>query len=107
MSDRTLAARYLRQIILSEVGREGQRRIAQSMVRLDASVNDVVLRWAQLYAERMGFASVKIEAGGTGIEETTPSTVVPTLSCRDAVDGARLAARLMRQGIEGRADSEP
>jgi hypothetical protein len=87
------AARYLRQILLAEIGAPGQERIgaATAQVKGPTAAHGV----AELYARRAGFGSVG-DAAAT-LEPGAADEAVRTPSARDLLAGARLALAEMRR----------
>jgi hypothetical protein len=86
------AARYARQILLAEVGSDGQRRIGESV----APVAGVGLchRVAELYARRAGFAQVG--PGAIDIDGLAPADLVEHAGCRAILAGSRAALAAFR-----------
>lgn len=82
-------ARYARQILLAEVGRDGQARLLDATANLagDGLAHEVAAR----YAERAGFRG--LEAGHLAVAELAPSSIVTNDAARAVLAGARAAVR--------------
>jgi hypothetical protein len=95
----TEAARYLRQVLLPEIGSEGQARISAAEARVAGSAleNEV----AELYARGAGFQ--RVEPGAIDVGELSPDSIVETPAARAVCAGSRAALAAMRAalGIEG------
>lgn len=88
-------ARYLRQILLSEIGREGQKRISRGRARVGG--NGLCYEIAEQYARGAGFGS--IEEGEIIMDELAPNTIIASPVCAQVCAGARAALRAMREAI--------
>lgn len=88
-------ARYLRQILLAEIGREGQARIGMSAARVAGE--GLRHEIAGQYARGAGFKA--IEPGEIAMEELAPNTVILSPVCREVCAGARAALSAMRQAV--------
>lgn len=90
-------ARYGRQILLAEIGVEGQRRLkhARAFVGGDGLAHRVAVR----YAERAGFSG--IEKGSVSIEALAPFPIVSFAAAREVVAGARAALEALRAAAIG------
>ena len=81
--------RFLRQILLPEIGEDGQRAIcAGSAPVLGPTLAHEV---ARLYAERAGFA--ELTAAPEVLESGAPPEWIETESAREVLAGARAALR--------------
>jgi hypothetical protein len=91
----TEAARFLRQVLLPEIGLEGQARIAQASAAVSGPTlaNEV----AELYARGAGFG--RIEAGNVDIDELAPAAILRVGAARELCAGARAALAAMREAI--------
>lgn len=91
----TEAARFLRQVLLPEIGPEGQARIcaASAHVAGPSRANEV----AELYARGAGFKA--IEAGSIDVDALAPSAIVRSPAARDVCAGARAALSAMRAAL--------
>jgi hypothetical protein len=87
------AVRYLRQILLAEIGAPGQERIgaATAQVKGPTAAHAV----AELYARRAGFGCLA-DAPAT-VEPGATDEVVRTPAARDVLAGARMALAEMRR----------
>lgn len=88
-------ARYLRQIMLPEVGDTGQARIAAAtaFVRGSGLAHEVAAR----YATRAGFGGV--EPGPIDVTELAPSDVVQGDAAREVLAGSRAALSAVRHAL--------
>lgn len=93
------AARYLRQIILAEVGTEGQHRLANAVAAVGAAERGLAYETAVRYAQRVGFA--RIEEGQISVDDLAPAAVVHNEACRDVLAGSRAALNAMREVVLG------
>ena len=91
----TEAARYLRQVLLPEIGAEGQAKIAASSARVGgpALAGEV----AELYARGAGFSNV--EPGAIDEDALAPQAIVKTPSARAVCAGSRAALAAMREAL--------
>lgn len=94
------AVRHLRQVLLPEIGPEGQRRIAAAVARVGAPpgappslAHDV----AERYARGAGFGA--IEPGAIDVDALAPSGLVHSRAAREVLAGARAALAAMRAAI--------
>ena len=87
------AERYLRQILLAEIGESGQRAIAEAPAKLGGSsgAHDV----ARLYAERAGFR--RFEASSGELEPGIDEAAIVTPAAREVLAGVRAALRAMTE----------
>lgn len=92
-------ARYVRQVLLPEIGREGQARIGRWAARLggDTPAHDVAVR----YALAAGFPVVV--AGGVEVDRLAPTDVVVDPAARAVLAGARAALAEIRCALAGTA----
>lgn len=91
------AARYLRQVLLPEIGAEGQRRIAASVARVEGDPSSLAHEVASLYARGAGFSAVA--AGPIDISALAPPAMVSHPSAREVLAGARAALAELRRAI--------
>jgi hypothetical protein len=91
------AERYLRQILLAEIGEAGQRAIAAATVQLGGppGARDV----ARLYAERAGFRRIEETAGELGASADDAAVLTP--AAREVLAGSRAVARAMVAATAG------
>jgi hypothetical protein len=88
----TTRARYVRQIVLTGVGEEGQSRIAQSVARVPRE--GLAGEIARAYATRAGCRAVE-----DGPAEAAPS-FVETPAARDVVSGSLAALREIVRALD-------
>ncbi len=86
------AARYVRQIMLREVGTHGQASIAAATARVGGSAI------AELYALRAGFSDVG--PGSPDVDVLGPSDVVRAPAARDLLAGARATLLEVRRVLD-------
>lgn len=101
----TEAARYLRQVLLPEIGPEGQARIKRSIAR-SAKGPTLAHEVAELYARGAGFSDVA--PGPIDDAALAPLEIIQNPAARSVCAGARAALAAMREAIgmdssEGRA----
>ena len=91
-------ARFLRQVLVPEVGEAGQSAISRAAARVagDGFAHEV----AERYATRAGFAAV--EAGSIDVRALAPESIVYNEAAADVFAGARSAVRAIRSAIEKR-----
>ncbi len=91
-----MMARYVRQILLPEIGEAGQARIARSVAHVGGagSAQEVAGR----YAEAAGFASV--EPGVLDVGSLAPASIVKDPAAREVLAGARAALRALRAALQ-------
>jgi hypothetical protein len=101
----TDAARYLRQILLAEIGEAGQARIeaAAAPVDGDGLAHEVAAR----YALAAGFAAVT--PGPIDVDALGPPAIVALRAPQEVLAGARAALRAIRESaiLAGSPDREP
>lgn len=97
--------RFLRQMLLAEVGETGQARIAAAVAAVGAPSNagptlahDVASR----YARGAGFA--RVEAGAVDVDALAPVAIVRVAAAREVLAGSRAALASMRAAL-GLADA--
>jgi hypothetical protein len=104
-------ARYLRQIILPEVGEAGQRRLARATARVAAERGaiggDLAHEWAVRYAERVGFGN--IAGGPIPVDALAPEHIVKHDACRALLAGSRAVVAAMQEVLlaGGARESRP
>jgi len=95
------AARYLRQILLAEVGVSGQLRICalQAAVRPHSAAGRAPLRhWvAERYVRRAGV--VDVVPGEIPTSRWAPSPLVVNTPAREVLAGARAALAVLRAAV--------
>ena len=89
------AARFVRQILLPEIGEAGQRRIgaATAAVAGDGLAHEVAVR----YVEAAGFGAVA--AGGVDVAALAPASLVTDAHARAVLAGARAALAELRRAV--------
>ncbi|MEJ7735610.1 MAG: hypothetical protein WKG00_41285 [Polyangiaceae bacterium] len=92
------ASRYLRQLLLAEVGAAGQARIGAARARVGGATPAHAV--AELYARRAGFAGVDPAAPGALELEADDAAGVCTPAARALLAGARLALRETRRALD-------
>jgi hypothetical protein len=107
--DADAAARYARQILLVEIGRLGQERIAAARAAVAPNaehaalcnpIGDSVAHWiAERYALRAGFAGV--EPGVVDVGALAPADLVEHREAREVLAGARAAVRAILKVTDG------
>lgn len=93
MSD---AARFLRQVLLPEIGVEGQARIQASSAAVGGGAG-LAHEVAQMYARGAGFA--RVEPGLIDVDALAPAHVVRTPAAREVLAGARAALAALRAAV--------
>jgi hypothetical protein len=90
-----VSARFVRQILLPEIGEPGQRRIeaAFAAVAGEGLAHEVASR----YAEGAGFAGVR--PGSIDVDALAPAEIVAHPSARHVLAGARAALAEMRRAL--------
>jgi hypothetical protein len=85
--------RFVRQVLLPEIGEPGQRRLAAATASVggEGFAHEV----AALYTEAAGFAAVG--PGPIDVEALAPSSIVTTAAAREMLAGARAALAEMRR----------
>jgi hypothetical protein len=102
--DAAPSERFLRQMLVAEIGEGGQQRLAHA----SAAVLTPGLRGetAALYAERAGFQ--RLTGGTVDLERLAPASLVTTPAAREVLAGARLALREIRCALDAPgADGAP
>jgi hypothetical protein len=90
------AARYLRQLLLADVGAAGQARIAAARARVGGDTPAHAI--AELYARRAGFAGIE-PAAAREPSGDAGGVEVRAAAARDVLAGARLALREARRAL--------
>ncbi|MBL9024916.1 MAG: hypothetical protein JNL21_22150 [Myxococcales bacterium] len=90
--------RFLRQILLPEIGEDGQRAIgsATAPVLGPTLAHEV----ARLYAERAGFAELAL--GPAALDAGAPAAWIETEAAREVLAGARAALRAIVAALPAR-----
>ncbi|HZO11619.1 MAG TPA: hypothetical protein VFB62_00120 [Polyangiaceae bacterium] len=91
------AARYARQILLAELGSEGQARICAATAHVAGTTPAHAI--ATRYAERAGFAEVA--PGELDLDTLAPESLVKHPAARAVLAGARAALAEMRKARHG------
>ena len=97
----TDAARYLRQLLLVDVGAAGQARIAAATARVGGGTRAHAV--AELYARRAGVATVAPAAADALTPNEADAALVTTPAAREALAGARLALTELRRALSSSA----
>jgi hypothetical protein len=89
-------ARYIRQILVPEIGASGQERIEASVAAVGgrASLSNEV---AELYARGAGFRA--IEPGVIDVSGLAPLGEVRSLAAREVLAGSRAALAAIREAV--------
>ncbi len=97
-----MTARFVRQMLLPEIGIEGQARIGQAT----AAVGGVskAHQIATLYAEGAGFGA--IAAGAIDLDALAPRSIVVTDAARDVLAGSRAALAAIRRATRATGEQE-
>jgi hypothetical protein len=96
------ARRFVRQVLLPEIGATGQLRIEASTARVAAprgAVEPPGLEHevAERYARGAGFGAV--EEGPIDVGSLAPPALVPTAAAAEVLAGARAALAAMREAL--------
>jgi hypothetical protein len=90
-----LHARYLRQILLPEIGDRGQRAIAAGTAEVSAP--GLAGEVAERYARAAGFEAIAAAEIDVGV--LAPASIVRSLPAREVLAGARVALAAMRAAV--------
>jgi molybdopterin/thiamine biosynthesis adenylyltransferase len=91
-----MTARFVRQMLLPEIGIEGQARIGQATAAVaGASPAHAV---ARLYAEGAGFGAVT--AGAIDAAALAPEAIVTSPAAREVLAGSRAALAAIRRAAQ-------
>lgn len=87
--------RFLRQVLLPEIGEGGQRRLgaATAAVGGDGLAHEVAVR----YAEAAGFGAVTRAPQPIDVDALAPPSVVTSAPAREVLAGARAALAALRR----------
>ncbi len=90
-----MSARFVRQVLLPEIGAEGQRRIASAVAAVagDGLAREV----ASLYAAGAGFGGLAV--GEVDVDALAPAALVTHEPARQVLAGARAALAEMRRAV--------
>lgn len=92
-------ARFLRQVLLPEIGEQGQRRIEGASAAVGGA--SLAHEVARLYAAGAGFAA--ITPGEIDVDALAPAGMVKEAAAREVLAGARAALAELRRALhEGR-----
>jgi hypothetical protein len=95
-----MSARFLRQVLLPEIGEAGQRRLAASSAAVAGA--GLAAEVASRYALGAGFGGVG--EGAIDVEALAPATLVSSgQAAREVLAGARAALAEMRRALEAGA----
>ncbi len=89
------AERFVRQILVAEIGAAGQRALGEA--RADVGGDGLACEVAERYARRAGFGS--IAPAPAAIESGVPADWVMDASAREVLAGARAAARAIAAAV--------
>ena len=94
-----MTARFLRQVLLPEIGEAGQRRLGEATAAVagEGLAHEIAAR----YAEGAGFGTVA--PGAIDVDALAPSAIVKDPCAREVLAGARAALREMRAALEVRS----
>jgi hypothetical protein len=89
-------ARFVRQVLLPEIGEAGQRRIGAAEAEVGGAglAHEVAAR----YAEGAGFGA--IVAGDVDVAALAPAAIVKTEAAREVLAGSRAALAELRRAVE-------
>lgn len=94
-------ARYVRQVMLPQIGEKGQQRICASVAAVAAPAEAEgeynAHRVACLYAERAGFMATC--SGTIAVETLAPSSLLSHAAARQALAGARAVVACLHQAL--------
>lgn len=98
-------ARFVRQILLPEIGEEGQRRIAcaTAAVLAPGEAGGLAHEVAARYAEGAGFGA--LAAGAIDVDALAPSEIVKRSPAREVLAGSRAALAEIRRAIARRENA--
>jgi hypothetical protein len=90
-----MTARFVRQVLLPEIGIEGQARIGQAIAAVGgpSPAHEI----ASLYAAGAGFAS--LAAGPIAVEALAPAAIVSSPAAREVLAGSRAALAAIRRAV--------
>jgi hypothetical protein len=90
-----VSARFVRQVLLPEVGEGGQRRIeaASAAVAGEGLAHEVASRYA------LGAGFGRLEPGSIDVETLAPAELVSVAPAREILAGARSALAEMRRAL--------
>jgi hypothetical protein len=90
-----MSERFVRQVLLPEIGIEGQARIGQATAAVggDSPAHQI----ATLYAEGAGFGAVA--AGPIDSDALAPQTIVSSPAAREVLAGSRAALAAIRRAV--------
>lgn len=91
-----MTARFVRQMLLPEIGIEGQARIGQATAAVGGA--SPAHEIASLYAAGAGFAS--IAAGPIDVDALAPRAIVSSPAAREVLAGSRAALAALRRAVE-------
>ena len=91
-----MTARFVRQMLLPEIGIEGQARIGQATAAVGGA--SPAHEIASLYTAGAGFAS--IAAGPIDVDALAPRAIVSSPAAREVLAGSRAALAALRRAVE-------
>jgi hypothetical protein len=96
-----VSARFVRQLLLPEIGEAGQRRIEASTAAVagpaSSHLPDLAHEVASRYATGAGFGG--LEPGSIDVDALAPADLVTDPSAREILAGARAALAEMRRAL--------
>jgi hypothetical protein len=97
-----MTARFVRQMLLPEIGIDGQARIGQATAAVGGA--SPAHQIATLYAVGAGFGA--IAEGAIDVEALAPLSIVSTPAARDVLAGSRAALAAIRRAARAPAGEE-
>jgi hypothetical protein len=90
-------ARYVRQVLVAEIGVNGQARIEASDADVGGPGGSLAHEVAELYARGAGFRA--ITPGPVDVHRLAPLSEVRSLAAREVLAGARAALAVIRDAV--------
>lgn len=97
-----MSARFVRQILLPEIGEAGQARLAQARAAVGGP--SLAHEIAGLYARGAGFA--ELVPGAIDVDALAPVSLVSTPAARALLAGSRAALAEIRRAVSSGASGE-
>lgn len=102
--------RWLRQVLLPEIGPSGQARIAAAAARVlpgpaDPEADALAHEIAERYARGAGFGALL--PGPIGVAALAPETAATSPSARSVLAGARAALAAIRDAVLAAGEEDP
>ncbi len=97
-----MSERFVRQVLLPEIGIEGQARIGQATAAVggDSPAHQI----ATLYAEGAGFGA--LAAGPIDLDALAPRAIVSSPAAREVLAGSRAALAAIRRATRASGEKE-